>query len=521
MFYKRFNEDISSSGVVNRFARAALPSTMALLTQGGDARLQLDAQRGCNKYGCKPYPDAAILDFGSSTASVISPHGFAAAEALRRRLVHATQVRSHASVYADELERLRGEIKTLCAVDDLPGVEVVFAASGTDLHLIAAQLCLQLDTQPLRIIMVGAEETGGGVPMALSAMHFSSSTALGDSVTFGAAMSGRTPALSRIAIRGEDGMLRSPACIDNEVSACVEQAMAQGERVMLVMVDVSKTGMIVPSVAQVAALRQRYGEQLTVLVDACQFRLAASTLRAYLQQGLLVAITGSKFVSGPSFSGALFIPPCLERRFARTPLPSVLRQYCAKGEWPRHWLTANILPNIANFGLLLRWQVALAELALFRVLPESRIDDCLSQFATAVTRRLNTDSAFALLPTPTLDRTPWCATPSWDVRQTIFPFVLYHQGRNQRTPLHSIETERIFHQAYQGDAPVRLGQPVACGRRHNIPVSALRLCVSARMVAEACSQEGGVERVIENAYLALDRIAAFVRHPARCSLRGL
>ncbi len=67
--------------------RVEIPATVDLLIDGGDARLALDPQRGTNKYGCGPRPDPGLVAFGSSTASVISERGFAAAERLRRRLV--------------------------------------------------------------------------------------------------------------------------------------------------------------------------------------------------------------------------------------------------------------------------------------------------------------------------------------------------------------------------------------------------------------------------------------------------
>ncbi|MEB0141383.1 hypothetical protein QN363_20415, partial [Undibacterium sp. CCC2.1] len=82
---------------------------------------------------------------------------------------------------------------------------LIFAASGTDLHLIAAQLVAQRarqnretnkeknkeksedlsKTASLLVIMMEAEETGSGVPMAVAGRHFSSRSALGESVTVG------------------------------------------------------------------------------------------------------------------------------------------------------------------------------------------------------------------------------------------------------------------------------------------------------------------------------------------------
>ncbi|MHB1100056.1 MAG: hypothetical protein ACYCZR_10920, partial [Burkholderiales bacterium] len=61
------------------------PDTAKLLVEGGDARIALVS--GVNEYGCGPYPDPELAEFGSSTASTISESGFAAADALRARLV--------------------------------------------------------------------------------------------------------------------------------------------------------------------------------------------------------------------------------------------------------------------------------------------------------------------------------------------------------------------------------------------------------------------------------------------------
>src|SRR5215472_19298907 len=120
--------------------RVDIPATVDLLVDGGDARLALDPQHHTNKYGCGPRPDPGLIAFGSSTASVISERGFAAADRLRRRLVKAAAAEPPHVTYARELKHLRRDLLRLCGLSDMAGVEIVFAASGTDLHLIAGQL---------------------------------------------------------------------------------------------------------------------------------------------------------------------------------------------------------------------------------------------------------------------------------------------------------------------------------------------------------------------------------------------
>ncbi len=511
--------------------RHSLPSTAQLLVEGGDARITLDPDRAVNQYGCRPFPDPQLLAFGSSTASVISAAGFAAAERLRHRLLLSAGTEARVGIYARELERVRRELLQLCAVSDLPGVELVFAASGTDLHLIAAQLAGSDAALPTRVIMVDAAETGSCVPAALAGRHFSSRAALGDAVSEGATINGGAALeVVTVAIRDSDGSARQTAAVDAEVEALVTAAVTLGQRVLLILVDVSKTGLIAPSPACVFTLRQRFAKSVDVLVDACQFRIAPSTLRAYLEHGFMLALTGSKFVTGPTFAGALLFPAAVARRLRRQPFPRALRTYSTQADWPKNWPTAGILNPIANYGLLLRWEAALQELRSLRAVPEAKITRFLQDFASAVQNRLTNDASLAPLPVPTIDRRPLIEANSWDHIQTIFPFLLYHPESNAgKTPLSISETQEVYRLLQvdlckhpdlgrigspDDNAALRcqLGQPVVCGTRNGRPVSALRLCASARLVVAATAQNGmNSAAVIAQAMAVLDKTSGLVR----------
>ena len=55
----------------------------------------------------------------------------------------------------------------------------------------------------------------------------------------------------------------------------------------------------------------------------------------------------------------------------------------------------------------------------------------------------------------------------------------------------------------------QLGQPVACGSRDGVPVSALRLCLSARLIVEALADDGArAPQVIARALATLDKATA-------------
>lgn len=515
-----------------------LPSTIALLTAGGDARILLSRDHelssdhelsdglALNKYGCAPMPEADLISFSSSTASTISEAGFSAADALRNRLAAAIAEQPPELIYARELNRIKCELLTLCELDHMQQLDVVFAASGTDLHLITAQLCAISNAMPLLAIMPDALETGSGVSAALAASHFSSRTALGEQVSKGQPIA-HTMAVDAVAvaIRLADGSLRATAAVDAEVEALVDEAASLGQQVLLIMVDTSKTGLISPSPACAIKLKQRYPLLLDILVDACQFRICAASLNAYLEHGFMVMLTGSKFISGPSFSAALLIPQQLASKLSSQPLPLGMRAYSSSIDWPVSFAAATALHHAANFGLLLRWQAALAELHQFKLVADKQIEDFCARFCRAIQHRLEADQHFALLPQRPLIRSCLGQGEHWDSVPTIFSFVLLHDAG---VPVSHEQTLKIYRwlqlRAHDTNRPdirtldanievlrCQLGQPVIYSRHNHYEVSALRLCLSARNIVEATKDVASAQKVIQRALSVLDNIVLLMK----------
>ncbi|MDP2903103.1 MAG: hypothetical protein Q8N96_08340 [Methylovulum sp.] len=486
--------------------RESLPITTQLLTAGGDARIALDVLSGLNAYGCRPYPDQELLDYGSSTASAISTAGYDCAGQLRQRLLAAINCASSALVYTREIGRVRMELLQLCGLPD--STRVIFSPSGTDVHSIAAQYAGSGATLPARIVMIEANETGRGVAAALDGSRLAEN------------LGSHAPEMMPVSVRLDDGNPRPQAEIDAEVESLVSTALASGQRVLLILIDQSKTGLIAPSPRCVMALHHRFQDKIDVLVDACQFRIAPPTLRAYLEQGFMIALTGSKFLTGPSFSAALLISPQTAKQLQRRPFPAALIACSIRADWPSNWTMPEHLAQTANFGLLLRWEAALQELRLFCGLSQAFIIGFLHAFESAVQQRLNDDPFFEPLPVLKLDRRPLIAANNWDHLQTIFPFLLYHADA-ERTPLNAEETLQIYQQLpihLNGTfaSPIaalrcQLGQPVSCGKRNNSTVSALRLCVSARLIVKAAADNDNGTAVIADALAVLDKTTLLIQ----------
>lgn len=499
-----------------------LATAAQALTEGGDARIVL-GDAGVNAYGCPPRPDPELVALGSSTASVISEPAFEAVVAQCARLADSS------GDYDVEIRRLRRRLLQLSGADTVPGIEVVLAASGTDLHLFATQLAARESGVPVQAVMADASETGRGVPAALAARHFAADTCQGHVVSRGTPISARaTCGPVTVALRAPDGSVRGAAEVDAEFTDGVERVLRSGRRALLVLTDLSKTGLLAPSPACAAWLRQRHGERLEVLVDACQFRLAPTTLADYLAQDFMVAITGSKFVTGPAFCGALLLPSAVARRLRHRSLQA-LRLYTARSDWPDHWPGADGLDDEPNPGLLLRWQAALVELERFRAVPEPVIDRFLHTWGHAVAERLRSDPMFEAVPVPPLPHARggrW-TEGRWDRHQTIFPFLVFRRTPDgRRLPLTPEQTARVHQALAQAQGGLshdagshhtlattrfQLGQPVACGLRDGQPVSALRLCASARTVVDAARSAQGRAEAVGWAMAALDKVGWLVR----------
>ncbi len=454
-------------------AALTLPPLEALLTQGGDARIVLQRETGKNQYGMRPQPEPSWLAFGSATASPLSDQTYFALAQAHKRLQHAIQLDGKSMAYSDELQRIKQEILALCGLKNRADLALLLTASGTDSHRIAATLlCHASAAKPLKIVMVETNETGSGVWSALT-------TDLNSECVC-------------VPLRHANGAPRHADEIDTDFEAHLNAARQQGQSMMLVMADCSKSGMIAPSVNCVLNCVARFGDSLTVLVDACQFRLSNSTLHHYLLHGFMVALTGSKFISGPSFSGALLIPETSTKRL------NIKQKEAFENTEP-------------NFGLLLRWLAALTEWRNFHALSNSVILDFLTTVNQAVQSALARYPQLECLPTPALSRAPFPDDAHWDSQPSIFPFWLFHRQTNGiKTPFNQAETRQIYLNL-QHDLTVphlQLAQPILCGQRDGLDMSALRVCISARQIVAA---SGDKTLILHQLLAAIEQIAASVQ----------
>jgi hypothetical protein len=377
----------------------------------------------------------------------------------------------------------------------------VLAASGTDTELLALAVThLAVQARPILNILIAPEETGSGVPMAASGLHFAVDTALGHDVARAAPIEGFFPdtALGKVRLRDEAGAVRAVRGVEADIAALVEGGIAAGRRVILHVLDLSKTGLISPSMDCLRRLRAAHASSnLDIVVDACQARLSPASVQRYFKLDAVVLVTGSKFFTGPPFAGAALIPPAIAARFGAGSLPAGLNAYFGRDEFPETCPAAENLPQVGNYGLALRWHAALAEMAAFFAVPPADRAAILKQFADVVREEIASNQALALLPAPAIVRD--LDDEAWERCPSIFSFQLSQAGR----PL-APDAARAVYRWLNADLSAALphadpclaarichiGQPVKLPLSGGGALSVLRVSAGARLISGEPSHHG-------------------------------
>ena len=248
----------------------------------------------------------------------------------------------------------------------------------------------------------------------------------------------------------------------------------------------------------------------------------------------MVLVTGSKFFTGPPFAGAVLLPPAIAARLDQGVLPEGLRDYSGRQEWPGTARAVAPLADDANYGLVLRWQAALAEMQAFAAVPAARRDAILERFGASVRRMIEANPDLVMIPVPPLDRAP--LPPQWDCLRTILSFGIVGPGPNGGAGdvLSPDEARRIYRwlnadlvAALPGGlsaaerrlaaARCHIGQPAPVATASGSVIGALRISAGARLVSGEPSHAGlGEERrlaaEIDSVRAVLAKISLILRH---------
>lgn len=348
-----------------------------MLTSGGDRRITVARGSNTNLYGASPFP-RSTLGYGSSTANDISLGAFHHLEQFVAERPAGALLDPVA--YGDTLEDLRARLKTAWGVRDT--TDVVFAPSGTDLEFVALAISAARSGRPVTNILLGQDEVGSGCILSAAGRYFAAETGVCSSTPKGEAIAGLgETSILNIPVRTADGTPVQSAVAAAQIDILASQARAQRRHALVHVVHGSKTGLVLPSMVEIDALRAAHGDHLTFVVDACQARIEGAQINGYLSREAIVLLTGSKFMGGPPFSGFALVPSSLA---PPQPIAGGLATIFRRGEWPMGWQTCSALPETANPGLLLRLEAALFELERFGTVESAAKRRIIAQFRGAV-----------------------------------------------------------------------------------------------------------------------------------------
>jgi hypothetical protein len=471
-----------------------------LMTTGGDARIRLDGVTGLNRYHSAPRP-SAVLAYASSTANDISAPAFAHV----RRILEEIGPDLSESGYRGRLERLRDRIRTAYSVPD--EVDVVFAPSGTDLEYVALACVSGRGPGGTHNILLGADEVGSGCIHSAYGRYFAEGTALGFATEAGTSVPGMGEThveMIDIPVRDPRGRARPSAEIAAGMDEAIAGARAQGRHVLVHVVHGSKTGLILPSLEDIDALRARHGDSASFVVDACQARITSPAIADYLARDAIVFVTGSKFMGGPPFSGFALVPAAFRQR--AQPLAEGLATIFRRAEWPVGWPGAEALEASGNPGLLLRLEASIFELERFQRLPLEQVERVILAFHRAVRDEIvDVTPARRVAPYPPGEKETADNHPI--EMRTLSTLDLSGLGGGA-----NFEDATRWHKALL-DHDVRLGQPVKCVKLPGVGWGAtLRIGLSMPQVTDRAelSDEALVrafEQDMARVRTALERVA--------------
>lgn len=452
------------------------PDAARIMTSGGDARLILARETGLNRYYSAPRPSDALA-YASSTANDISAAAYARTEQVLAGLGAAPAP----AVYAARLEAMRGRIRAAYAVPD--EVRIVFAPSGTDLEYVAIALVAGRGPAGTHSVLLGADEVGSGCIHSAHGLYFANETALGAATTPGEpvpGLGGVFVEMVDIPVRDRMGRVRPSHYIAERMLSSIAAARAASRHSLVHIVHGSKTGLILPSLADV----DRLAGDATLVVDACQARITCQAVNDYLARDAIVFVTGSKFMGGPPFSGFALVPAALAERAPA--LPEGLATIFRRGEWPAGWPGADALPDSANIGLLLRLEASLFELERFQALPADAVERVILAFHAAVRSEIvDKTAARRVAPYPP-GHVEDADTHPIEMRtlSTLDLSALKQGGA-------SFEDAQAWHRK-MALAGVRVGQPVKCVRLPDGRWGAtLRIGLAMGQVVDAAILENG------------------------------
>jgi hypothetical protein len=472
-------------------------SAYELMSMGGDDRISIDEEAGYNIYGCKPYPVYSI-PYSSCTGNNISlpAYAFVMSYLNKMRFDIDRENLELKQVLKNEFEVIRNRIKDYYELE--PSTDIIFGPSGTDMEYMVIAIVEKASKTGTHNIILGANEVGSGIKYAAKGQFFSTITPTKKEQKVGGYIKGFSPdhhSVAFLPIRNGLGNVYSDKQLIANFEKEIQHALSNNKRPLVHILHSTKTGLILPGWDSLLKLKNKYGDTIEIIVDACQARISIYSINRYLSFGAMVLLTGSKFLSGPPFSGALLLPKFISERIKSIDdFPEGLTNFFGQAEFPIEWTASdNPIYKFENLGLLLRWQAAIYEMnKIFRI-PDRRLKYVIDCFNQSVDEMVDDVNFITLFDNKTNQK-----KPDYVYNRSPFEIETIRTIRVKRKDGgdFSKEEAKIIHKALYTDisnivdcgnvakTPIQLGQPVEISEMKEEYNATLRIALSSKLISE-------------------------------------
>lgn len=473
--------------------------TEYLLMDGGDLRLNIDEIDLLNKYGCRPFPRPDAFTFASSTATSVSNFAFDKTDKVRSILIRNSLKNGFKNATIEFSELLKNNLKKIFKLNEES--EIIFSPSGTDSSLQIAAISQIFSDKEITHVLVASDETGSGVPSALKGCHFDNTTALNFPVKKGNKIEGfKDVDLIKIPFRDENGSLKSSKQLDEEVYDAIYKTNEQGRHIVLHTMDQSKLGYQSPSDELIKKLHTLSKLSIQIVVDGSQLRLDPRDIQNYLNKDYIVTITGSKYFTGPPYSGALLLSKnvCKVIHSVKNSLPAGLTQYYNHSDWPISWFCSNDLSDGYNYGSYMRWNAAIVEMYRYYKTPVLYRNMGIEMFCNFVEDSIK-EASFLEPIYDNETKTNSYTSKEFGIRniRTIFPFFIFKN--NEVLPVEKVKKLYTLLNSDLSDqfedSPLEIirlaaqkchiGQAVDVKYGNDIESAVLRISLGARVISDS------------------------------------
>jgi len=359
-----------------------------LIVKGGDERLDLDLCTNLNKYHINPMAFDKVFNRGSCTVNGLSVFG---------KKVFLNFLENSERLPFEEIRKEHSKrLKSLINFEGEDKFDIIYAPSGSDLIYIPYLFSLiQNPDRPIVNFLTCPEELGSGTIIGAQGKYFMGKNQFGETIAKNDLIQQdiETKVVS-FSARDVQGRIVNPKkSLKKAITAHAEYSKIGS------LVIGSKSG-IENNIDIVAELPG--GDEMFWAVDLCQFRNRKELINKLLDLNCMVMITGSKFYQSPPFSGAMLVPKSITQRIKKIKITQLagFEKVFSAHDFPEPLRNIRVHLNpYENFGLLARWECAIAEMEAYNKIPKNQTSTLLLNWNKLVCSTLwANDEYFELMP---------------------------------------------------------------------------------------------------------------------------